>query len=243
MLPNVRLYVDDLEAIVAILGEALEGSIRSQAEEREPLVRGSRPKVVEADVRVIPIQAIYRIGDIEMDSIDDLLDQGGSIKDLSVTVFSTVSSRTCGIEFRHFVSPILEDLVQVGDENKQWQVYAQVLDVCNRRRMVLKDLVEDLPSWLNNGVYALIGVLAVASYETKGLARTILGIVGAIWVSLMVISSFVESRPSRVYLVRSHEKDKVAKETRKKYLEHAITFLLGGAATEIIHFVGAKLLK
>jgi len=252
-LPSVRLYLDDIEAIIKILAEELEATKRDQAremaEERlkwmpKKIGNDSTAQVEEPKEPEIQIRSLFRIGSVEMDSIDDLLYQGGSVKDLTVSIQSRKEQyvSSCGLEFRHYSEPEL-NLIALGTVDQQWKVYAQVLEICKRRRMAVKEFFLSLPYWLRNGSFVLIWPLILAAVESKGLAHIILTTITLIALPIIVIGTIAATRPSRVYLVRSHEKDKVATETRKKYRDLIFTLILGGAIAELIRYFGGKLLK
>jgi hypothetical protein len=234
-LPHARLYLDDIETITRILTEEISQAVI--ARER------SRPAGIptEANAAAAPeIKVLYRIGQEEMDSIDDLLSQGGNVADLEVRVSETRAWLPCALRFS-WASPPRLDLRGVR-EDKEWEIHARVREVFEKRGMLVKNFIDLLPNSVKYGALWLMIALPTADLLFRGSLRAVFMVQGFIF--LIFLCCLVASiRPSRVYLVRSHERSRTTSETRRKYLIGAITFALGVLFTKILdHFLG-RLLK
>src|SRR3981081_3622680 len=130
-LPHARLYLDDLEEISRILVDALVSS---------------------SDEGLEQSRVVYRVGDLRMDSIDDLQQRGGSAKELEMQV-KVGPYRELGLRFSGMLEPSLR-LYSLKDP-EHWAVYAKIKSIFERRQLTLKNSIASLPSWLKWTLYAL----------------------------------------------------------------------------------------
>ncbi len=126
------------------------------------------------------------------------------------------------------------------ERNKQWGAYGKIRVVFDKRRMFLRNLLDDLPEWLTLVswifVTAGLGFIDIIGRHLSTVATVILVayLLNFLLVALgLLVYSTVHSR---VYLVRSHERSKASAETRQKYTIGAITFLLGALSTNSLTF-------
>ncbi len=109
--------------------------------------------------------------------------------------------------------------------------------------MAVKNFINLLPGSVKYGATAFLYVLPTVDFLFRGTSLHVFFVVQGftflIWLSCVVAAI----RPSRVYLVRSHERSRDTSESRRKYLIGAVTFALGVLFTKILdHFLG-RLLK
>lgn len=98
-LPHARLYLDDIETVTRILTEEVSQVATAQGRDRQTDTPTDEGVLADPEVRVL-----YRIGQEEMDSIDDLLTQGGSVADFEVRISGAGTWLPCSLRF-HWASP------------------------------------------------------------------------------------------------------------------------------------------
>lgn len=230
-LPHARLYLDDIEAIAQILTQAIVEATNESKKDDAPA-----PEV----------KASYKIADVEdeMDSVNDLLEHGGSVREFDAKWIAPVPYRSAGLKIRGESAPSLY-LYGLGD-GREWEVYGKIRAIFTKRRMALKNLISDLPESVK---FAALIVL-VSAFTMPNVMR---GRTGAMWnaiaisylaVWLIVIMGMVISfLPSRVYLVRSHQRSKASREARRSYALHAFTFALGAIFVKLLDYIFARFFK
>jgi hypothetical protein len=108
-LPHARLYLDDIEEVTRILSEEVSQAVIHAPERAIDVLTKENLTTAPAT------KVLYQIGKEEMDSIDDLLNQGGSVSDLEVSVSNTGSHWPhCEIRFHWASTPSL-NLSGFGD--------------------------------------------------------------------------------------------------------------------------------
>lgn len=181
----------------------------------------------------------YVIGSVEMDSIGDLLEQGGSITNLEI--FVKVDERwgeSASIDFLGGWSGPRINLTAF-QEDEQWAVYGKVQRILYNRRLILKPFVDDLPEGVKYGAYAVLvmgpsAIPLLLRHSGAPQWYVAAGIVYGIVTFLFILGTVVSLQSTKIYLTRSHERSKASSETIKKYAIGAITFVLGVIATKVI---------
>lgn len=236
-LPFARLYLDDLEEIIGIFREAITKRFRDEsATWNEPDREGQ-----------FEITVLYRTGNEEMDSVADLQEHGGSLADLTVTMQGEHTGgrffrATCSLNLQGFLSDAPSVSLGIGDEI--WGTYARVKAVFERRRMALRTLVGDLPFSVKLGAWAFTLVpLAIGiglRSSSHAAAANVIDIIAAAYSLLFLCGLAVSFRSSRVYLMRSREKWRVAADARRKSAYGAVIFLIGVVVTELVHYLFSR---
>jgi hypothetical protein len=231
-LPHACLYLDDIETITGILGEAVSEAQTTRS--AKVLAKGTVP-VTSSDVK-----AVYRVGADEMDSIDDLLEQGGSLTNFELRVSGGDRSwPLCELVFNWFSKPRLH-LSGIRDE---WEVYAKIRAVFEKRRSVVKNLVDELPGWAKFGGWALFTVGSAFAFLLKGAAHEAFDMVNGVAFSVFIFCLVALVRPNRIRLVRSHERSRAKSEAIKKYALAAGLFTLGGCFTKLLDYLYSHYVK
>jgi hypothetical protein len=235
-LPHARLYLDDIETITRILTEEISQAMIARARDHptEALAEANAPAAPE-------IKVLYRIGQEEMDSIDDLLSQGGNVANLEVRVSERGAWLPCWLRF-HWASPPRVDLHDVR-EGKEWEIHAKVREVFEKRGMPVKNFIGRLPDSIKYGAFAFMALRPAITLLFKGTAREVFYALQASIFFVFICCFVAAARPSRVYLVRSHERSRATSETRRKYVIGAITFALGVLFTKLLDHFLARFLK
>jgi hypothetical protein len=223
------LYLDDIEAITQIFKDVISDSLK---------VKGANdPALPQFDTK-------YEIGGEKMDSIEDLVEEGGSSTRLQLEVRVRGSFESCALIFRSSFSQPSVNSYGIG-KAQRWGLHAKVSEVFNRRKMVVKNLLEDLPSNVKFGAWIVVSLapvfLSPAVSKPHGVIWDVIGDVYLVFAVVFALAALeLMLHASRVYFVRSRERMKASKETTKKYLIRAGIFVLGVAVTEFVHYVFAK---
>jgi hypothetical protein len=232
-LPHARLYLDDIESIEQIFKDSILKAIKAEATDNS---------------RTVPeLDTTYVMGREEMDSIDDLLEQGGSSTRFHFEVHARESYRYCLLSLNGPSS--LPSVYSYGIDNAgEWGLHAKVAAVFKRRSMPIRNLLEGLPSGVKVGAWTVAGamtwILAKVQTTSHPLLWNVIAITYLAYVLLLVAAAFILMlRPSRVYFVRSHERSKASRERRKQYVIRAITFGSGIIFIELVHYVFARFNK
>jgi hypothetical protein len=249
-LPNASLYLDDIETITRILtAAAVEADVAYAAliAARVPrlipaIPDGAKLAVEEKPAVVDNTKVVYRIGQEEMD-FDDLLEQGGSVTNLRVSVFTPRDSwARCVLDFSWLGKPRLS-LHAIMQPGKEWEVHAKVRDIFEKRRSVVKNFVDDLPSSLKYGAWLIMMAVVFLAQDLKGPAQQVVYVfVGSLTV-LFLLGSVVVARPNRVYLVRRHEQSRTKSASRTKFWKGAGIFVLGAFFTKLLDYLYTHFLK
>jgi hypothetical protein len=204
-LPHADLYLDDVEEICKILIEVYKKNLRSG----EP----AEPKV------------IFSTADRRMESIEDLMELGGSATTFNITVGDWTSSK---IHFYSRLNPTLEAYSLSTDE--LWSIYSQIKNIFDNRQYRLKNVILSLPSWAGWSLWIL---MVVTPWVLTALLRFVgVKVVASLLAAYIIVGlpavSLVLFRKSRVTFVRSHERSKLIAEAKKGYVR-TIVLLVGGA--------------
>jgi hypothetical protein len=239
-LPNARLYLEDIEAITAILMEEVRHAFDVRVSE------GGTAHTHGDDVPKLLVKVLYRTGGDEMDSIDDLLEQGRSVTDLEVDVDGRcapyIFHDSWWIRIAGAGPPSLSHYASY-DDDAVWPVYGKVRAIFDNRGMPLKNFVHDLdlPSGWITFITTLISLTLLDSHR---LPLKILG--AAVFVLPIILGAaiyVISTIPNRVFLVRSHVKLRDRTETRRKYLVGAAIFVLGALFKTAVDYLGRRFLK
>jgi hypothetical protein len=213
-LPHARLYLDDIEEISKIL---LESHAAAEI--------GKKAKIV------------YSVGDVQMDSIDDLQTYGGSVANFEIKLILG-TARATSIKLRsRFVKPRVE--LYYLDEEKRWAPYGEIKSIFDRRQLRAKNAIETLPAWLKWLLYALVFVaFPQVIFRLKPGDRLVERLILISSLGISALYAFVVLQPSRAFFVRSHERSRMSSEATKANLR-AIAFLvlgavIGGAISQLI---------
>jgi hypothetical protein len=232
--PNARLFIDDIETIVQILSQAMEKTATSGTLSKK-IIGGTLPDKNE-------VKVVYSVDNDEMDSIDDLLERGGSLTKLEIRVGHTGAYGSVAMKFGGMISRPRVSLYGLSAD-EQWTVYGKIRDVLQRRRMILKNFIDDLPLSVTIGSWVVVSQVPWIMdsipkihrgpiYNAVGIAYFVLAVP---WIICFLIWMFGSSR---IYLARYHERSRASAESRRRYAMGVITFLLGVVATKIIdHFI------
>jgi len=130
-LPHAHLYLEDVQEITNILLEATAAVLTKFHE---------KAKVV------------YRVGDLQTDSIDDLRTLGGSATDFQVSVGSR--SLFNSVQLRGHLEPQIR-LYSLGQQ-ECCAVHAKHETIFDHRRLTIKNAIFRLPGWLKWLAYVVI---------------------------------------------------------------------------------------
>src|ERR1700756_3610647 len=136
-LPHAHLYLEDVQEITNILLEAT-APVLTQFHEKAKVV--------------------YRAGDLQMDSIDDLRALGGSATDFQVSVGSR--SLYNSVQLRHHLEPQIR-LYSMGQQ-ECLTVHAKLEAIFDHRRLTIKNAIFRGPRW--NAIFRLPGWLKWLAY-------------------------------------------------------------------------------
>jgi hypothetical protein len=195
MLPHAHLYLEDVQEIANILLEATAPVLTRFREEAK---------------------VVYRAGDSQTDSIDDLRTLGGSATDFQVSVGSR--SLYNSVQLRSHLEPQIR-LYSLGHQ-ECWAVHTKLEAIFERRRLTIKNAIFGgpwwnaifrLPGWLKWIVYVVIllfpGLLSAVVGHIHPLARVVhIGppLFVGYWIFVALLG-FIYFWPSRVSFVRSYE--------------------------------------
>ena len=215
-LPHARLYLDDIEEASRILREAV--SIKFQNSDEQPRV-------------------VYKIGDLQLDSIDDLQTRGGSTEELEIEVGKRGSTE---LRFRGTLKPSI--MLYSLDSDVQWSVYGKIESIFERRRMGMKNAIEGLPGWLKWLFWVLIAFVVPNAIwlipNGTHIGHWLIGTSFITYLILVVTLGFTIYQPSKVFLVRSHESAIAATAARKGYVRDLVFLVLGALIGGVInHFL------
>src|SRR6201981_3667316 len=136
-LPHAHLYLEDVQQITNILLEATAPVLTRFHEEAK---------------------VVYRAGDLQMDSIDDLRALGGSATDFQVSVGSR--SLYNNVQLRGHLEPQIR-LYSMGQQ-ECWAVHAKLEATFDYRRLTIKNAIFRSPWW--NAIFRLPGWLKWIAY-------------------------------------------------------------------------------
>jgi hypothetical protein len=222
-LPYALLYLDDLEEIQKILIDACTVS--------EKTIQARYPSLSDHNVE---IKAAYKIGDLRMDSMDDLVEYGQPTSDFKLEIIANGRRIVAGLEFSVLANPVLH-LSLEGDAD--WSVYAQVKAIFDRRQLRFKNSILTWPEWLRLVFYVLIMFAApFIPLMVHFPSRLYLYVGLAILVSMVYYAMF---RPSRVFFVRSHERSRLSASVRREYIKVFVLLVVGGVLAKLIDFLFA----
>jgi hypothetical protein len=230
-LPYVRIFIDDLEIIAKILteavGQAAQERHEREAELRKPTQRAEVPAPSGPPGR--PLKTAYVMEDAEVDSVEELLEQGGSVKNLTVKVEADRGFTAASLSIDGRQRPRCY-FFGLGEEER-WAAYGRIRVVLQKRKVFLKNLIDSLPEWLTDlAGWAAILTPSVLLLVPKSGAWVIVGVAYVLYLFAFTLGFLVwTSESGRIYLVRSHERTKSAKESRKEWTSTIIKLVLGAA--------------
>ena len=205
-LPHAHLYLEDVEEIANILLEATAPVITRFREEAK---------------------VVYRAGDLQMDSIDDLRALGGSATDFQVSVGSR--SLYNSVQLRRHLEPQIR-LYSMGQQ-ECLTVHAKLEAIFDHRRLTIKNAIFGGPWW--NAIFRLPGWLKWLAYVAILVFPTLFSRVVAhihslsrvvrigptffvsYWIFVALLA-FIYFWPSRVSLVHSYERSSASSAARRK---------------------------
>jgi hypothetical protein len=191
-LPHAHLYLEDVQEITNILLEAT-APVLTQFHEKAKVV--------------------YRVGDLQTDSIDDLRTLGGSATDFQVSVGSR--SLFNSVQLRGHLEPQIR-LYSLGQQECR-AVHAKLEAIFDHRRLTIKNAIFRgrwnaifrLPGWLKWLAYVVIlmlpGLFSAVMRHIHSLSRVVrLGptFFVSYWI-LVALLGFIYFWPSRVSFVYS----------------------------------------
>lgn len=180
-----------------------------------------------------------------MDSMDDLVEQGGSVTDLEIEVSGECNQYLFHDRWYLRISETSPQIYRSSDRSDDavWRVYGKVRAIFDNRRMGLKNFAGSLPlpsSWIT----FVTTVLALTLLSSHRIYLKILG--GVVLAAPIFVGAAVyviQKIPNRVFLVRSHVKLRDRAETRRKYLISAAIFLLGALFKMALDYLAKRFLK
>jgi len=194
-LPHAHLYLEDVQQITNILLEATAPVLTKFHEEAK---------------------VVYRAGDLQMDSIDDLRALGGSATDFQVSVGSRSLYNT--VQMRGHLEPQIR-LYSMGQQ-ESLTVHAKLEAIFDHRRLTIKNAIFHGPRW--NAIFRLpewlkwLAYVAILVFPTlfsrvvahiHSLSRVVrIGPTFFVcyWIFVALLG-FIYFWPSRVSLVQSYE--------------------------------------
>jgi len=194
-LPHAHLYLEDVQEITNILLEATAAVLTKFHE---------KAKVV------------YRVGNLQTDSLDDLRTLGGSTTDFQVSVGSR--SLFNSVQLRAHLEPQIR-LYSMGQQ-ECWAVHAKLEAIFDHRRLTIKNAIFGGPMW--NAIFRLPGWLKWIAYVvillSPGLFSAVVGHIHPLarvvhigptffvgyWIFVALLG-FIYFWPSRVSFVQSNE--------------------------------------
>jgi hypothetical protein len=216
-LPYARLYLDDVEEISLILMDACKS---------KPEDSTQQPTIT------------YALGNLRMDSIQDLRERGGSTSDLTIRVNGRKSAE---VRFFRSLRPTLR--ANLWDDQEEWGVYSRIKTIFDARRVVFTNAIDDLPEPVKMILFFLLfGLPIVIALAWKWSAKSALVIIGGYYF-LAVLIGFSLHRDSRVFLVDSNERTKVRAEARRGYVRDIAMLILGVLITKFGELLFTKFFK
>ena len=214
-LPHAHLYLDDIEEISKIL---LEGA------SPEPATRHENAEIH------------YVVGDLQMDTIEDLREYGGSVTDLLVIIGRLYFP---SVQFIRMLNPTFLGYA-LPDEQERWAAYARIKSIFFRRQLRIKNALESLPKWLK----ILLFLLFCVAPALLGRVKAPFGLWGLIvYVIIAALLLFEMLRPSRVFFMRSRERSKASSTARRGYVRDIAFILLGAVLAELAKWIFGQLFK
>ena len=204
-LPHARLYLDDIENLTNVILEEMSVQFKADVA-NDPNAQSAKNE------RKFEPKVSYVLGQDEMDSIDDLQQQGGSVVDLEIRIENRRFYQNCSIRFRRHDQPSVT--LNTLDVNRAWAAYAKVRAIFEKRRMFIRNLLDDLPtslvfaSWIILSFTPLVPNIGSSHSGRVMSAIEILCLINFLLFAFGVIIYVGVS--SRVYLVRSHERSKAS---------------------------------
>jgi len=187
----------------------------------------------------------YLLGNIEMDSLDDLLQEGGSVTDLDIHFQTRSYRQSHRLSFDKWSKPSVS--LYGLERNKQWGAYGKIRVVFDKRRVFLRNLLDDLPDWLTLVSWSFFSagfVLVDIISRHQNTVVTVIVVAYLLNFLLVTLGLLIYTTAhSRVYLVRSHERSKTSSESRKKDVVGAFTVLLGPLFTNFLDLLFKSLYK
>ena len=242
-LPHARLYLDDIEAITKVLLEEMSAKFKAD------IATAAGTKLLAGDnAAKFEPRVIYVLGQVEMDSIADLQEHGGSVVSLEVRIENSRFYQTCSFSFRRHRQPSVQ--LYSLDPDRAWAAFAKLQAIFKKRQIFLKNLVEDLPAGWTFSSFIVVSMTALL-LDIANIVRRYSGSL-SLTIEILCLLNFLLfalgvlvyiAVPSRVYLVRSHERSRASAENRRKYVFAAITFVLGVLCTEVIHRIVERFLR
>ena len=192
-LPHAHLYLEDVQEITNILLEAT-AAVLTKFHEKAKIV--------------------YRVGDLQTDSIDDLRTLGGSATDFQVSVGSR--SLFNSVQLRGHLEPQIR-LYSMGQQECR-DVHAKLEPIFDQRQLTIKNAIFRGPRW--NAVFRLPGWIKWVAYVVilifPGLFSAVVGHIHSLsrvvhigltffvgyWIFVALLG-FIYFWPSRVSFVHS----------------------------------------
>jgi len=211
-LPHAHLYVDDLEDIYEIFKSAFAAKYPDSA-----------------------ATVVFSTDDFRFDSVDDLLDHGGSAKKFRMEVRDS-RYLSSWISFHSFLEPS----VHFGglSQDESWALYGRIKAVFENRQYTLKNALFALPRWLTWPVYFAYFIFVPALLH---LYPKPLFVIPAI--SLGAAVGVLVYWPNRVSFIRSRDRWKSRVEFRTGLYRDVLMIVLGGVLGQIIGYLARRFLK
>jgi len=194
-LPHAHLYLEDVQEITNILLEATAPVITRFCEEAK---------------------VVYRAGDSQMDSIDDLRTLGGSATDFQISVGSR--SLYNSVQFRRHLEPQIR-LYSLG-EQERWAVHNKLEAIFDHRQLTIKNAIFRgpwwsaifrLPEWLKWLTFVVIPLFPILFSRVVAHSHSLSRVVrigptffAGYWIFVALLG-FIYFWPSRVSFVQSYE--------------------------------------
>jgi len=194
-LPHAHLYLEDVQEITNILLEAT-AAVLTKFHEKAKIV--------------------YRVGDLQTDSIDDLRTLGGSATDFQVSVGSR--SLFNSVQLRGHLEPQIR-LYSMGQQECR-DVHAKLEPIFDQRQLTIKNAIFRgprwnaifrLPGWVKWIAFVVIlmlpGLFSAVMRHIHSLSRVVrLGPTSFVgyWIFVALLG-FIYFWPSRVSFVQSYE--------------------------------------
>src|SRR6185437_4427936 len=214
-LPYASLYADDLEAIEQIGRDEMNEAFEEEKAAREKAPRGG------IEQSRANLSVVYGVGRDEMDSISDLLEQGGSITSFTLYIRGQ-SFFAFGPKFSLNYHGTGSASLYTSDmpESRRWRIYGKVNSVF-MRRVGIRNFICNIPGSL---IYAALGALFLLSttdavahalgWNIPQLALALPFAALALLVGCVAVFKFF--LPNRVHLVRYHDRSKALSEAKRK---------------------------
>ena len=230
-LPHARLYLDDIEEISGILLEVVAEALADSGRRRESNLgspaQSQAGKAATEAVTARDLNVSYTIGDTRMDSVADLQTYGGSTSNFKIRVGSWGNN----VSFYFSLRPTIE--LYSLDEERQWSTYGKIKSIFDRRQLRTKNAIAGLPGWLKWSAWILFSTIPTAITLTS-MGKSIELYVLTGWLIVLALFAFLLWRRSRVFLVRSHERSKMASEKRRSYARDIIFIAIGAVISQLV---------